>query len=138
VSEVEADDVEDLFFRLTSGDHAGFADGCGQDIVVTVRHGRESVSLDRAEVGIWFHRQYRDSGATTLCSVPSALLMEGEDAVVILGHALRRDGDNREYQTINHCQFEDGLLSRWTMNPVNLLEYALAWNLPTLDLLLPA
>jgi ketosteroid isomerase-like protein len=137
MGELEAADVHELFLRLTTGDYAGFADGCAEGIVVVVRHGRGSVNLHRADVGDWFEEQYRDSGAT-LCSTPSVVYITGARAVVILGHALRRDGANREYQTINQCEFEDGRLARWIVSPVNLSEYALAWDLPSLDQLVPA
>jgi len=137
VAKLEADDVHELFLRLATGDHAGFVGGCAEEIVIVVRHGRESVTLHRADVGAWFEEQYRDSGAT-LCSTPSVVYITGQRAMVILGHALRRDGVNRQYQTINQCEFDDGRLTRWTLSPLNLLEYALAWELPAVDQLLPA
>jgi len=137
VGELEADDVHELFLRLTTGDHAGFVDGCTEGIVIVVRHGPESLTLDRFDMRAWFDRQYRDSGST-LCSVPSAVYTSGQRAVAILDHALRRDGTNRQYQTINQCEFDSDPLSRWTVSPVNLMEYALAWNLSALDQLLPA
>jgi ketosteroid isomerase-like protein len=137
VSELQADDVQELFLRLVSGDYAGFVDGCTPGIDVVVRHGRKSVLLHRSDVEAWFEQLDRDSGAT-LCSAPTEVYVTGQRAVVILGHALRRDGANMQYQTINQCEFDYGRLARWTVNPVNLLEYTLAWNLLALDQLLPA
>jgi hypothetical protein len=137
VVELEPGDVHELFLRLTTGDYASFADGCTEGIVVIVRHGRESVNLHRTDVGAWFEDQFRDSGAT-LCSTPSMVYISGERAMVVLGHALRRDGANRQYQTINQCEFDHGRLARWTVSPLNLSEYALAWDLPSLDQLVPA
>jgi ketosteroid isomerase-like protein len=137
VSELQADDVHELFLRLVGGDYAGFVDGCTPGIVVVVRHGRKSVLLHRSDVGSWFEQLDRDSGAT-LCSAPTEVYVTGQRAVVILGHALRRDGVNVQYQTINHCEFHDGRLARWTVSPVDLVEYASAWNLLALDQLLPA
>lgn len=138
MGDLEAGDVHELFLRLAADDHAGFVDSCAEGIVVIIRHGAESLSLGRADLGSWFEEQQRDETGATLCSLPSVVHKTGQHAVVILSHALRREGVNWQYQTINQCEFDDGRLSRWTVSPVNLLEYAQAWNLLAVDRLLPA
>jgi hypothetical protein len=138
VGELRTADVHELFLRLgDDDDDAAFLGGCTQEIAIVVRHGHTSVHLDRSDFGAWFEQQHRDSGAT-LCSAPIDVFVRGQHAVVIVAHALRRDGVNLQYQTINQCNFDDGRLARWTVSPVNLSEYAWAWNLSAFDQLLPA
>ncbi len=126
---VEIGEIHELFTALTTGEYDRFLEGCADDLTVVVRHDRQTAVLERGDVRGWFEQRYWASGAT-LCSAPSSVVTAAGRAVVVLSHALRRDGVGWQYETINLCDFDDdGLLFRWTVNPSNLLEYAQAWGL---------
>jgi ketosteroid isomerase-like protein len=117
-----------LFGSLIGGDLGEFLSGCAEDMVVTSR-GTSPVAtiLTRSDIPDWFGSLQALSPASLRSSL-EIIQVEGSTATVILRHAFSRRGVDYQLETVNLVAFRDGLLAEWTSYPLDLSQYARAWQ----------
>jgi ketosteroid isomerase-like protein len=127
-----------LFTSLVRGDFDEFLNGCATDLIITSR-GTSPVpaTLIASDVPDWFGSLQALTPTSLRSSVEVTQATEST-ATVILRHAFSRNGIDYRLETVNLVAFRDGLLAQWSSYPLDLPEYARAWQTKEISLLQPA
>lgn len=118
----------ELFEHFASGRIDSFLAGCAKEMILTARgvtYGATTVR--RNEFPVWLASMDALAGGTMKTEVCLTFTSETEN-VVVLRHALTRDGVRRTYETVNRCTFANGLLRGWFSQPMNVADYCTAWG----------
>lgn len=121
--------LDTLFGSLVREEYDEFLAGCSDDLVLNAR-GSTGLATNVSKSGIpeWC-RSTRDLSGSGSSSSVCFILVEESVAIVVLAHTIERDGASVRYETVNRCTLRAGLLATWFSYPLNVEDYAEAWEL---------
>jgi ketosteroid isomerase-like protein len=121
--------LDELFGLLVRGEYDEFLTGCSDDLVLNVRgSGGLATIVPRAQISEWHEATKQLAGGAFRSSV-CFILAEEHERIVVLTHLIDRNGVTFRYETVNHCTLREDLLSVWFSYPMNVTDYARAWDL---------
>jgi ketosteroid isomerase-like protein len=130
--------VSHQFHQLVQGRLSEFLSGCTEDLVLIVRGSHPvPVTLQRSDIADWYGSLQALSPGSLRSSVEVAQADE-KSAMVILRHHFARNGVSYRVELANLLTLRDGLLATWSSYPLDLAEYARAWQATELVLAAPA
>ncbi len=125
--------LDQLFGLFVRGHDDAFMAGCTDDLVLNVRgSGGLATLVPSAQIPQWHQAKRNLAGGAFQSSVCFIFVTEHE-GVVVLTHLIERNGVTYRYETVNHCTLRDDLLAAWFSLPMNVTDYARAWDLEPLS-----
>jgi hypothetical protein len=121
--------LDALFGSFVREQHDEFLAGCTEDLVLNVRgSARLATMVPRTQISRW-HESTRQLAGGAFRSSICFILVRDRVGIVVLTHVIDRTGVSFRYETVNHCIMHGDLLAAWFSYPMNVADYAEAWQL---------